>query len=84
MAPSLDQTNQELAKRLIDHADSITNAAAQEMEEDIRLAAQRLRHADDQTPLVPRLVGELRRIAFNALDLDTKKSLQALLGEMGG
>jgi hypothetical protein len=83
MAPSTDHTNQELANRLIDHADSITNVAAHQTEADIRLAAERLRHADDQTPLVPKLVAELRRIALFSADIGTKKSLQALLGELG-
>ena len=84
MAAETTNTNQELASRLIDHADSITNVAAHQMEVDIRAAAERLRRTDDQVPLVPRLVGELRRIAVFSADIDMKRSLQALLGELAG
>jgi hypothetical protein len=84
MAESKDHTNAELASRLEDHANDLIDGGkdAHEIEPIVRLAAARLRHADDQMPLIPRFVGELRRIAFNALDLDTKRSLQALLGEL--
>jgi hypothetical protein len=75
-------SNADLASRLIDHADSITNHAAHEMEQDIRAAAERLRRTDDQVPLIPKLVSELRRIALFSADLDMKNSLKSLLGEL--
>jgi hypothetical protein len=84
MAPTTDHTNADLANALEDHANSLIEGGKgdHDAEPIVRLAAERLRHADDQMPLIPRLVGELRRIAFNALDIDTKRSLQSLLGEL--
>jgi hypothetical protein len=83
MAEQENHTNAELASRLEDHANDLIEGGkdAHDVEPIVRLAAARLRHAHD-LPLIPRLVGELRRITFNALDLDTKRSLQALLGEL--
>jgi hypothetical protein len=76
-------SNADLASQLMDVADAIENPAMHETEHVIRAAAERLRRTDDAEPLVPKLVAEFRRIAFNALDTETKRSLQSLLGEMG-
>jgi hypothetical protein len=80
MAPSKDHTNAELANRLIDHADAIENPGAHEAEQDIRLAAARLKELDDPTPLVPRLVAELTKVATFSTDPETRTVLRGLLG----
>jgi hypothetical protein len=81
MAQPLDQTNQGLATRLDDWADAIENPGAHEMEMDIRAAAKRLRDVDDPTPLIPRLITELRKAATFSSDLETRTALRALLGD---
>jgi hypothetical protein len=81
MAPSVNHTNADLASRLIDHADSITNAAAHEMEVDLRLAAERLRLADEPTPVVVELITRLRQVAAVTGDSDTRTALRSMLGE---
>jgi hypothetical protein len=78
---ALPTTNAEIAAQLDDVADSITNAAAHESEQVIRRAAQRLRAIDDPTPLIPRVLAELRHIAAFSADLDMRRRLKALLGE---
>jgi len=55
--------NRRAATRLEDLADSIENPGAHEAEQDIRAAAARLREIDNPTPLIPRLVGELTKLA---------------------
>jgi hypothetical protein len=76
-------TNTALAARLVDHADSITNHAAHELEQDMRLAAKRLAEAGDcgPTPLVVALITELRQISHESRDLSVAAKLDALMGE---
>jgi hypothetical protein len=66
------------------HANALSEGGKDDQEKatPFYAAAERLRQTDETVPLVPRLVNELRRIAFNALDLETKRSLQSLLGEL--
>jgi hypothetical protein len=80
MAPSKDHTNAGLANRLIDYADAIENPGAHEAEQDIRLAAARLKELDDPTPLIPRLVAELTKAATFSSDPETRTVLRGLLG----
>jgi hypothetical protein len=82
MAPSVEHGLGELAKRLEDWADANDDPAAHEAEQDIRRAAKLLREVEDPTPLVAKLVAELRKLATFSADLDTRRTLRALLGEM--
>jgi hypothetical protein len=41
-----------------------------------------LREVEDPTPLVPKLIAELQKIALFSADLETRQTLRALLGEM--
>ena len=81
MASSTDHSLSELANRLVDFADGIENPAAHEAEQDIRRAADILRDVENPTPLIPRLVKELTKVATFSSDLDTRRTLRALLGE---
>ncbi len=81
MTNTKDHSNAELASRLSDHADSITNVAAHEMEQDIRLAAERLRRADEPAAPIPSLVTELRKLWETTTDAVTRQRIRALLGE---
>jgi hypothetical protein len=83
MATPKDHTNADLANWLEEHANGLIEGGRSDHDAEpfVRLAAERLRSTGDQTPLIPRLVGELRRIAIFSADLDMKRSLQALLGE---
>jgi hypothetical protein len=82
MAPSVDHGLHALAKRLEDGADAIENPGVHEFEHDVRRAAKLLREVEDPTPLVPKLVAELRKIATFSADIETRQTLRALLGEM--
>lgn len=82
MAPLVQHGLQELAKRLEDWADAIENPGAFEAEEDIRRAAKVLREVEDPTPVVQKLVAELKKLALFSADLETRRTLRALLGEM--
>jgi hypothetical protein len=73
-----------LAERLSDHADSITNVAAHEMEQDIRLAAAELTAAIDPPRLratLPAMRFELDRIATACPDAATAAQLRVVMGE---
>jgi hypothetical protein len=80
---STTATNADLASRLIDHADSITNVAASGLERDLREASRRLQHLDgSELPvLIPGLVSELAQIANTTTDTVTRERLRKLLGE---
>jgi hypothetical protein len=82
MAPSVEHGLGELAKRLEDWADSIENPGAHEAELDIRRAAKLLREVVDPTPLIPKLIAELKKIALFSTDVETRHALRALLGEL--
>jgi hypothetical protein len=84
MAPSTDHTNVGLANRLTGYAEAIENPSMHEMELDLREAAKRLREAESPTPLIPRLVAELKKTALFAGDAETKTALRGLLGEFAG
>ncbi len=75
-------TNADLAQRLVDFADAIESPAAHEAEAAIREAAARLRQIDDPQPLIPRLIGELRHVALFSADLDARRKLKGLLGDL--
>jgi hypothetical protein len=81
MAPSVEHGLGELAKRLEHWADAIENPGAHEAEQDIRRAAKLLREVEDPTPLVQKLVAELRKVATFSADFETRQTLRALLGE---
>jgi hypothetical protein len=83
MASELDHTNHELASRLISAADAIANPAAAGLERDLRAAATILRGetAEQTTPLIPRLMSELTRIANYTTDADMQRRLRKLIGE---
>jgi hypothetical protein len=55
MAPRENHTDAELANRLEEHADDLTESTSHEAESIVRIAAERLRCRDDQAPLVRRL-----------------------------
>jgi hypothetical protein len=80
MASSTDHSLSELANRLVDFADGIENPADYEAEQDIRRAADILRDVENPTPLIPRLVKELTKVATFSADLETRRTLRALLG----
>jgi hypothetical protein len=81
MAPIKDHTNAELARRLIDHADSIVNVAAHQLEMDLREAAAVIREIGTPTPTVVKLISELRKAALFSSDAETKTVLRNMLGE---
>jgi hypothetical protein len=82
MASEQDHTNHELANRLISAADAITNSAAKGLERDLRAAAEIVRGAPDQvTPILPRLMSELARIANYSTDAGMQRRLRKLIGE---
>jgi hypothetical protein len=79
MARSKDHTNAELANRLEEHADGLTESIySRDAESIVRLAAERLRCAKDHGPLVLWLAAELRRRATSSAGLDQKSSLRVL------
>jgi hypothetical protein len=83
MAPQRQHGLNELAKRLEDWADAIENPNAHEAEQDIRRAANILRDVVGPTPLVPRLVAEIKQIAARSHDAEAAANLRALLGDLG-
>jgi hypothetical protein len=77
------EERQALAGRLADHADSITNITAHELEVDLRKAAAEL-HAVDAPRLratLPALKFELHQTAARCSDPVTVKQLRILAGE---
>jgi hypothetical protein len=72
-----------LADRLADHADGITNVAAHDMEQDIRLAAAELKAIDPPRlrATLPALHFELDRIAAACPDEATTRQLRFVMGE---
>ncbi len=78
---SADELNA-LADRLADHADGIVNAAAHEMEQDIRIAAGVLRQVKDPPPLalLPALHQEIESAAASCSDAATARRLRKLIG----
>jgi hypothetical protein len=81
MAPQLQHGLKELTNRLDDYAQAIENPGAYEDERDIKRAAKLLREQVDPTPLLPRLIAEIKQIARQSRDADASASLRALLGE---
>jgi hypothetical protein len=81
MAPQIHHGLNELAKRLEDWADAVENPGAHEAEIDIRRAAPLIREQVDPTPLLPRLIAEIRQIAGRSRDVEVAAGLRALLGE---
>jgi ABC-type transporter Mla subunit MlaD len=81
MAPQLQHGLKELANRLNDFADAIENPGAHEAEQDIRRAAKLLGELVDPTPLLPRLMAEIKQVAGRCRDAEASASLRALLGE---
>jgi hypothetical protein len=81
MAPSREHTNETLANRLVDYANAVENPAAHELEMDLRAAAAALRKVENQTPLIPKLTAELKRLAMFSSDLEARAALRALLEE---
>jgi hypothetical protein len=79
MAPN--DTTPDLATRLLEHADNITNAAAYELENDLRLAAATISQLDTPTPIIPALVASIRRAAQDTNDASTAAMLRAMIGE---
>jgi hypothetical protein len=79
MADSRDTTD--LAARLEDHADAIENPSAHQLEADLRDAAAALREVDNPTPVIPKLIAELKKAALFSSDPATRQQLRALLGE---
>jgi hypothetical protein len=73
--------NQELASRLAAAADGIVNKAAAGLERDLRAAAALIHEIDRPTPLIPKLVSDLAKIANTTSDVDTQRRLRRLLGE---
>jgi hypothetical protein len=70
-----------LAARLTDHADSIVNVAAHQLEIDLREAAAVIREIGTSTPAVVKLIGELRKAALFTSDTETKTALRNMLGK---
>ncbi len=81
MAPQIQHGLNELANRLEDFADAIENPGAHEAEQDIRRAARVLREVVDPTPLIPRLIDEIKQIAGRSRDVEAAAGLRALLGD---
>jgi hypothetical protein len=80
MARSKDHTNTELANRLEEHANDLTESTwSDDAETIVRLAAERLRCTTDHGPLVLWLAAELKRIATSGAGVDMKNSRRALL-----
>jgi hypothetical protein len=67
-----------IAAKLRDHADSIVDVGQQEMEADMRKAADML--DEPQTPLLPRVLQELRSAAEFCTDPATRTRLERLIG----
>ncbi len=74
-----------LADRLTDHADGIVNAAAHQIERDIRLAASALREVRRPPPraLLMALRFEIESAAASCSDAGTARHLRALIGGEG-
>jgi hypothetical protein len=83
MVSAENHENQELASRLISAADGIVNSAAIGLERDLRAAAQIVSGipSEPMTPLIPRLMSELARIANHTTDAETQRRLRRLIGE---
>lgn len=62
MTTSDDDKFEALSNRLIDHADGITNAAAHEMEKDIRLAADVVSKHSRMTTGVREVAAQLNQL----------------------
>jgi hypothetical protein len=82
MGTPSNHENQELANRLIDHAESIVNVAAHDLELDLRAAAAVLQEIENPLPLLPRLVADLTAIARTTTDAETRKQLARIIGEV--
>ncbi len=80
MASKADHSNTALATRLEDHADGIVNVAAHEMEQDIRLAASRLRECTEPQASLMSLLREFRALADSASPA-TAERLRRLIGD---
>jgi hypothetical protein len=79
-----DPARDALAVRLSDHADSIVNVAAHQMEQDLRLAAAELRRTSEPPRLratLPALHFELDRIAAACPDSATVEQLRVVMGD---
>jgi hypothetical protein len=75
-------TNAALSVLLTDVADSITNVAAHEAEQVIRLAAQRLAESDTPAPpAVVQLISQLRTLARITTDEVARTTVRGLLGD---
>lgn len=74
--------NEELANRLVDHANSIVNVAAHELERDLRAAAAIIQQTESPPPLLPRLVADLTQALRQTSDPNTRRQLQAIVGEV--
>ncbi len=72
-----------LANRLIEHADSITNVAARQMEKDLRLAAKViLTHVSPTVThaLLHALHIQIEQVAYSTTDDATRRMLRELIG----
>ena len=81
MGTPTNHENQELANRLIEHADSIVNVAAHDLELDLRAAAAVICDIGNPPPLLPRLVADLTQILRQTTDPNTRRQLSAIVGE---
>jgi hypothetical protein len=82
MAKSDDHEYPQLASRLTSAADGIVNAAAANLERDLRSAAEIINEIDKPVPLIPRLMSDLAKIANACPDAATARKLRRLLGEV--
>jgi hypothetical protein len=81
MANPDDHEYRQLARRLSSAADGIVNAAAVNLEHDLRSAAEVLNEMDKPIPLISKLMSELSKIANACPDASTARRLRRLLGE---
>jgi hypothetical protein len=81
MAQTEHHENEHLANRLTAAADGIVNSAAAGLEHDLRAAAELIQELERPTPLLPKFVSELAKIANTTTDTDTQRRLRRLLGE---
>jgi hypothetical protein len=82
MGTPTNHENLELANRLIDHAESIVNVAAHDLELDLRAAAAMLREIEQPVPLLPRLVADLTHATRTTTDPETRRQLARVVGEV--
>jgi hypothetical protein len=82
MAERSDHETIALANRLTAAADGIVNAAAVNLEHDLRSAAEILSEMDKPVPLISKLSSELAKIANACPDAATARRLRKLLGEV--